>query len=383
MIAQVLLEASPDATFAVAEAAMRRRLWAIGTVVPVLTAAFSSRSLPGGLADIIQAVRSKGETLRERIENPYWRATVEGQRFAKGAFGDALVYMSRTAYHLRRGYSLATWSELPVLLLQSLSWVMLRRRFSGQPRRLAGVLAGLDLGVLAAVAFGLSRLPERLLPALCLWTAPLAAASYSRQIFRQWTRGSAASLPIAPVLFRWLASFVRVATTAAFLGGDRAVLVPHAIGLVGCSVLLSQLIWYDGLGPVRRKTRAQLYLQLFSTSTASPEPPDSSWLGWLSLGGFGDETHLGPREWELRKAFDAIDTDADGYISRDDLARAMIAAAGDDERADEAGFLTSAATRERQIADMITSADKDDNGVIDFDEYAQIFAQYAPLRFWR
>ena len=86
-------------------------------------------------------------------------------------------------------------------------------------------------------------------------------------------------------------------------------------------------------------------------------------LMWRSLGGFeSDDFEAGemPSEAELRAAFDMIDIDQNGQISEQELLAAIKRGFGESSETDEA------------VAAMITAADADGDGLIDFGEYCQV-----------
>ena len=296
-----------------------------------------------------------------------------------GVFGDTMVYMSRLIYHLRRGYTVATWLELPLLLLQSIGWIMLRRRFAGEGRATARRRVSLDIGLLAAFAASTTLIPSHVLPALCLWTIPLAIISYMGQAKKIIQSGAAAPLPLSAVVLRWTSCLVRVFSTAYLLAGDAAVMASHAVGLVGCSLLLWVDIYHNyARGPVRMATRRALYSGLLSGASNRSEPPDRSGLQmWLSLGGFGDCPPALLPEATLHKAFDAIDADGNGSISREELQVAIIEGTVLDERTRKSVALDSGTAL--VISQMIAMADMDGDGKISFADYQSMITSYAPL----
>ena len=156
------------------------------------------------------------------------------------------------------------------------------------------------------------------------------------------------------MLLRWLGSGIRVATTRAQLGGDPVVLINHALGVVGCSLLLLQLWrynwqranWYTRAGSAAARASLE-NLEVVSSKPAAA-------LMWLSLGGFGA---LLPTNAEIRAAFDVIDVDGNGSITSDELMKAI-------SRVPSQEMLEAVAT-------MIEFADADNDGSIDFEEFKQ------------
>jgi len=367
-----------EAVAVAVDAACIDRLWVVGAAFPLLIAMVSSRSSMGFI-DIVRTVRVRAREERDRTAARGVMSSNDGSLFRQGIFGDAVVYMSRIAYHVRRGYPIATWSELPLLLLQTLCWVVLRRRFGGEQKQVARLRAGCDLALLAAVALVFAIIPAKALPALCLWPVPLAVFAYSRQSLRLFQCGSAATLAATSVVLRWLGSLVRLMTTHVFLRSDPAVLANHGVGLAGCTLLLCAHYYYHGPGPSREATRRALYTQLISRSKPAFQPPQSPGvLMWFSLGGFGDECPSTLPESTLRKAFDAIDVDGDGSISRDELSGAITAGTSCNERTRNTVSLSG-----NLVSEMIALADADGDGAIDFLEYKAMIARHAPLSFWR
>ena len=110
-----------------------------------------------------------------------------------------------------------------------------------------------DLAAATTLCLVLSSLPRPLLRWLNLSTAPLLAASYTRQALAAYRSRSTGELTARAVPRRLARSLVRLITTAAQLGGDAAVLALHVIGALGCSTLLAQLSYYRH--STRRATR--------------------------------------------------------------------------------------------------------------------------------
>ena len=90
---------------------------ALACAVPVAISVLATRSSSG----IPQIAEVMGQT---KSKTPSQVATKWGPRVF---FGDAVVYMSRFIYHMRRGYPLACWSELIPLMLQNVICFYLTR----------------------------------------------------------------------------------------------------------------------------------------------------------------------------------------------------------------------------------------------------------------
>ena len=121
---------------------------------------------------------------RKKSKTPSQVATKWGPRVF---FGDAVVYMSRCIYHMRRGYSLACWSELIPLMVQNVVCFYLTRSRGIEAAKADGEKDGwlarpwarradewlklaLDAAFFAALGLLMLRLPTRLMPLLCLWS---------------------------------------------------------------------------------------------------------------------------------------------------------------------------------------------------------------------
>ncbi|KAG1371370.1 Calcium-binding protein CP1 [Cocos nucifera] len=76
---------------------------------------------------------------------------------------------------------------------------------------------------------------------------------------------------------------------------------------------------------------------------------------------------VGAAPEDFRPAFDVLDADRDGKISRDDL------------KAFYSGFV-SAALSEDDISSMISAADADCNGFVDFDEFQRVLGRRSAGR---
>mmetsp|Transcript_31529 Transcript_31529/g.99121 ORF Transcript_31529/g.99121 Transcript_31529/m.99121 type:complete len:392 (-) Transcript_31529:112-1287(-) len=295
--------------------ALTCRLTLVATLLPMLIAAFATRSR-AALPQIWRLARRHGA------------ATAPAGRSARVLYVDALVYASRAAYHARMAYNMWCWSELLVLFLQNTACFLLcrtRRLRSLTILSLAGPEPGAGAGarparkalgegaLLAAAAAALlwlpfGAVPARLLPLLCWWTVPLSVVSYYGQV-ADTRRTGQYDATLAEVRLRLIGSLVRVGTTLRFLAGDRAVLANHVVGLLGCSlILLAQREWRKTGALGRVELRKALYAQLFPQSPQQPPPPPArfpqsppvpssaygaplarsrdNWRDYRSLGGF-------------------------------------------------------------------------------------------------
>lgn len=336
-------------------AAISSRLLFVGTFLPIATAAISTRS-SSGWPQIVQSFRNQQPPLPVNI-------------------GDSFVYLSRIVYHMRMGYAFSTWNELVLLFGQNIACTALRHRFSGQPRASALLCLARDLGLLAVGTLCMFKMPSKALPLLCLWTVPLAILSYGKQAVQQGSSGYAIpSFAASAVALRWISSFVRVSTTTVIIG-DSSMLSNHLVGLLGCSVLLGQNMWYAGrLAPSRLATRKALYSQFFNSRRVPVgRVKRPVLLSWNSLGGFEDDVSdsristVGPTPFSratLRKAFATLDEDGDGTITNDDLVAAIVQATQAD----------GDTCNVEMVRAMIQLGDENNDGVIDFDEYCRIVA---------
>ena len=376
-LATMLPDPIAEATSMAVQIAYLNRLVIVGGLFPMLAAIVSTRSR-AGLLSMVRYVRAELQGNEEAAA-----AAAPGlgaSHRIQGVFGDALVYLSRITYHVRCGYPIATWSELPLLLLQSIGWIVLRRRFSGEGKAAARLRVCADVGLLAAIAFALAVLPAKFLPILCLWSAPLAVVSYSQQSLQLNQRGSAASLPVTALWLRWVANLLRVLTTSAILGGDPAVMANHVVGVIGCTALLWQVTYFDSrLAPSRLATRKSLYAKLLFGDILNDK---QGFLLWLSLGGFGDTPPDCLPDSALRKAYNAMDTDGNGFITRDELRAAITEGTGLDERTRNTvpldSRLSDTVNIERIISQMVEVADADGNGGITFAEYKNMILAFTP-----
>lgn len=333
-------------------AAMAARVSFVAITAPAALAVFATRS-SSGVPQIVEMVNSKSP---EKVADK-WGARV--------FYGDAVVYLSRAAYHVRKGYHVSTWSELIPLTLQNLLCFAVVRSAKTERPRLEFTL---DAALLCALGALMASLPARLLPALCLWSVPLSLCSYGVQVVEASRMGSARSRKRASqVRLRWLGSLIRVATTARFLAGDRAAMASHVVGFVGCSVLLLQRSLFMRDGPTKFQTRRALYAQLVGVGRRSPHQLplaiDRPLHAWRSLGGLGAAAPPALADMLLdRRSFDAIDEDGDGTISSDELTAAVLKGRPTLSRADATPI----------VARMIELADADGDGRIDFDEFKAI-----------
>ena len=361
---------------AIPQAAIERRLQAVACTIPAAVAVLATRS-SSGIPQIVEMFDSK---------SPRQVASKWGSRVF---FGDAVVYLSRLVYYVRRGYALSCWSELVPLMLQNLwcFYLTRSREVETQTDETAKLLArpwarrankwlklSLDAAFLSALGLLMIRLPSRLLSALCLWSVPLSITSYAVQALETYRLGPRSTTRSGWALrIRWFGSLVRVLTTARLLGGDVAAMSNHATGLLGCSVLLLQRSAYEITGPTKRQTRYALYSQLLGEERRREwRPPsrlpavlDQTLHAWRSLGGFG--AAVPPSSSDVlrdRRAFDAINEDGSGCIDAAQLKAALMQAASSTG--------VSSAYAEELAQQMLLAADVDGNGVIDFEEFCAV-----------
>ena len=88
--------------------AVGMRIESLFVAAPMAVAMVATRS-SSSIPQVVELARLK----KPSVVAAKWGARV--------FFGDAVVYLSRAGYHLRRGHSFACWSELVPLLLQNLT----------------------------------------------------------------------------------------------------------------------------------------------------------------------------------------------------------------------------------------------------------------------
>jgi len=279
-------------------------------------------------------------------------------------YGDCLIYSTKVAYHVRRGYPISAWGELLILMLQNIICIGLLHRYPDETRggvaaqgharrRWAGPLR--DASLLVPLWLALAALPESLLPFLSALTAPLLFFSYGAQIVTNFKRKSTGQLAPLTVLMRWAGSLLRVSTTLSQLQGDPAVLVNHALGVLGCTIVLAQICFYGGANADAATVAASAGRQTTSGVLSAA-------LMWRSLGGFGDgdDDTRDLDDKALRANFDAIDTDGSGAISAAELQQAINASSA------------NASLDPDSVRSMMDAADTDGDGMIDFGEYRRV-----------
>ena len=112
-----------------------------------------------------------------------------------------------------------------------------------------------------------------------------------------------------------------------------------------------------------------------------PEPPNRfGFQMWLSLGGFGDSPPALLPDATLRKAFDAIDVDGNGSISREELQIAISEGTALNGRTRNTVPLIDSLEHgtEQAVSQMIAVADEDGDGEITFDEYKAMIMRGPP-----
>uniref|UniRef100_A0A7S0LPZ0 EF-hand domain-containing protein n=1 Tax=Coccolithus braarudii TaxID=221442 RepID=A0A7S0LPZ0_9EUKA len=270
-------------------------------------------------------------------------------------YGDMLVFATKVCYHSRMHYPLSAWSELLFLLAQNLVCISLRHCFDAGSLRQRWLFAAADVVIGACVVGVLIALPRTLLPWLSLSTAPLLLCSYSAQISTNIRRKSTGQLAPLTVLLRGAGSLVRVGTTLTQLGGDPAVLGNHCIGAIGSTILLVQIGWYKTEGALRSVQAVRAARDYERLPNAAVKAAQTVLL-WRSLGGFDPETQIS--DAQLHAAFNAIDTDGSGSITRNELAEAV---------------MRSAPTDLDEVVEMLLAgADRDGSQTVDFEEYLAI-----------
>lgn len=254
-------------------------------------------------------------------------------------------------YHFRRGHPVSAWGELVVIFAQNVVISGLIHAFREPKAGAAPVVR--DIAIFVAFVFALTLVPARLLPLLSLFTAPLLVVSYSAQLSTNMRRRSTGQLALGTVLLRLLGSSVRFVTTIVYLGGELPVLINHAIGVFGCSLLLLQIGWFSSASGGTEDERP-----LAAPPPANPHSFQSVALMWRSLGGFRTDEKRPPSQAQLRAAFDRIDTAAEGFITFEEVVAALAVA-------------NPAVTREGARR-MMAVADDNDDQAIDFDEFERM-----------
>jgi len=270
-------------------------------------------------------------------------------------YGDSLVFCTKSVYHLRRGHPITAWGELLIIFAQNVVISGLIHKLRVPPSGRLPVIR--DIFALLAFIFCLSRVPNRLLPLLSAFTAPLLIVSYTAQLWTNTRRRSTGQLSPGTVMLRLFGSTVRFITTITQLGGELPVLVNHAIGLGGCSLLLAQIWWYSADGPGSKTAEPEPLIP----SPARPVAPASLYsatLLWRSLGGFGTDEQRRPSKAQLRAAFDALDSDGDGTLTVEEVAAGLA--------------VSNPAVSLKGVQRMVDYADADNNGMIDFEEFSRV-----------
>ena len=330
---------------------------------------------------------------------------------AASCYGDAVVYLTKVVYHVRRGYPLSSFLEFPLLLAQNAAFIGLLHILGEAglvrgwlppagpqergSRRTLCVVA--DVAIIGALVGALFRLPTRVLPLLGGLTVPLLFSSYVARLRRNMVRRSTYQLALIPVIQRAVCSCIRVATTFSQLGGDPVVLVSHVITAAGCAGLAAQIWWYGhaqaqgqqlpgtaaaSIAIAARKRRRTQLQQQKEQQLEQPPPPQQQRqqrrrgrvprpvplgiaLMWRSLGGFGSDAFAYgemPSSAALRTAFRAIDIDGSGQISGAELLAAIKRGFGDSRELEES------------VREMMLMADVDGDGFIDFQEFCNVLS---------
>jgi len=310
-----------------------------------------------GAVVAVQHVCTKLPKLRKLAAAP--TTSNAASRSPAAAYGNVAVYATRVAYHCRSGYPLTAWLELPLLIVYNSACIaVLRRQRGDSSDGRSGSRLARDLAATAALWLVLARLPLPLLRWLNLGAAPLLAASYYRQALAVYRSRSTGELRSRAVLRRLARSLARAFTTTAQLGGDTAVLLHHVLGAIGCSTLLAQLSYYRH--STRRATRP-LAVPPVPLSGGDRYDYLLAALMWRSLGGFGPEQ--APRRISRRKmraAFQRLDADGDGIVALAELRASLLAARPELDDA--------------TAARMLRAADLDGDGLVRFEEFAQIMS---------
>lgn len=264
-------------------------------------------------------------------------------------YGDSLVFCTKSMYHFRRGHPVTAWGELLVIFAQNVVISGLIHAFR-EPS--AGAKAACrDIAIFLAFVFALTRLPSRFLPLLSLFTAPLLVMSYSAQLLTNMQRKSTGQLSPGTVLLRLFGSTVRSITTITQLGGELPVLINHAIGVGGCTLLLLQIWWFGAKTPAEERPLAL-------PPPADPWSFQSVTLMWRSLGGFRTDEKRPPSQAQLRAAFDRIDTAGEGFITFEEVVAALA--------------VSNPAVTSEGAQRMMTVADDNDDQTIDFQEFERM-----------
>jgi hypothetical protein len=279
-------------------------------------------------------------------------------------YGDSLVFLTKSAYHYRRGHPASAWVELMVLFAQNAAIVGLLHKYRvPQPgvKTSTASLVARDVAAFAAFIFCLAHVPDRCLPFLSVFTAPLLVASYSAQFRTNLRRKSTGQLSQGTVMLRLFGSSVRCITTITQLGGDLPVLLNHLIGIGGCSLLLGQIGWYNRLEAAAAETdtenAAKLVVALPRKEMALSM--SSATLMWRSLGGFETEEKATPSKRKLRAAFRRLDKDNSGLITTEELASAL-AVSNPEVSIETAQRMIFFASLDKQSETTFTSVDFDD-----------------------
>ena len=295
-------------------------------------------------------------------------------------YGDFGIYAVRLAYHIRSSYPFSAWCDLTLLVMFHAAGVALVHRQLLPPapgisnagsgsksaeRPWVGITR--SLCGCAVICWGLLQLPLTILRWLNLFTLPLLVASYTGQVLANSRSESTGGLTAGSVLRRWSRSVARVITTLVQLGGDSTLLAVHLLSTIGCSTLLMQLWWFRGSSETRAASNDAPTAVAAGVAAASAAPTSYDYmlaaLMWRSLGGFEDDARrdqppLKLSRKNLRAAFEHVDADGDGEISRDELADAILSSRPD--------------VSEGILVKMLDEADNNRNGCVDFDEYVEI-----------
>lgn len=278
-------------------------------------------------------------------------------------YGDSLVFLTKSAYHFRRGHPASAWVELMVLFAQNAAIVGLLHKYR-EPlpgvKTSTSMLVARDIAAFSAFIFCLAHVPDRCLPFLSVFTAPLLVTSYSAQFRTNLRRKSTGQLSRGTVMLRLFGSSVRCITTITQLGGDLPVLLNHLIGIGGCSLLLGQIRWYNRIEAAAEtdaENAAKLVVDLPPKQMALSM--SSATLIWRSLGGFETEEKATPSKRKLRAAFRRLDKDNSGLITTEELASAL-AVSNPEVSKETAQRMIFFASLDKQSETTFTSVDFDD-----------------------